>query len=91
MQEVETNSQIAQVLNRIVELLEAEHANPFRVCAYRDGAQTIRNADQPVAEFVHNKQLDHLDGLRNIGSGISAVVRGREIENQAYYNASAKH
>jgi DNA polymerase (family X) len=74
MSTAQTNADIAQVLDRIAELLEYENANPFRVRAYREGAQTIRNTDHPVADYIKHDQIDKLDALPNIGSGITAVV-----------------
>lgn len=42
--------------------------------AYREGAQSIRNTDQSVADFIHHNQTEKLDALPNIGSGITAVI-----------------
>ncbi len=70
----ESNADIAQVLDRIAELLDYENANPFRVRAYREGAQTIRSTDHSVADYIKHNQMDKLDALPNIGSGITAVV-----------------
>jgi DNA polymerase (family X) len=69
-----TNAQIAQVLERIADLLEAQDANPFRVRAYREGAQTIQSVDQSVAEFIRRDQIDQLKALPGIGDGIAAVI-----------------
>jgi DNA polymerase (family X) len=69
-----TNDQIADVLERIAELLDYEDANPFRVNAYRTGAQTIRRLKDPVAKSVKADGVDNLIDLPNIGSGIAAVV-----------------
>jgi DNA polymerase (family 10) len=74
MPNAQSNSDIAQVLDRIAELLEYENANPFRIRAYREGAQSIRSAEHPVADFIRNGQIDKLDALPNVGSGITAVV-----------------
>ncbi len=74
MKKGDSNAQIAQVLERIADLLETQNANPFRVRAYREGAQTIRNTNQFIAGFIHHNQTDKLDALPNIGSGIIAVV-----------------
>ncbi|MCA0452587.1 MAG: DNA-binding protein [Chloroflexi bacterium] len=70
----ETNAQIAHVLETIADHLETQNANPFRVRAYRDGADTIRATKQSVAELIHKGQTGKLDDLPNIGSGIIAVV-----------------
>jgi len=74
MSKDQSNSQIAHVLERIADLLETQNANPFRVRAYREGAQTIRNTLQSVAGFIQHNQTDKLDALPNIGSGITAVI-----------------
>lgn len=69
-----TNNQIAEVLERIADLLEAEDSNPYRVRAYREGAQTIRSLDQSVAEIVRRDKAEALTKLPTIGSGIAAVI-----------------
>ncbi|MEP6985339.1 MAG: helix-hairpin-helix domain-containing protein, partial [Chloroflexota bacterium] len=74
MSKGESNAQITQMLERIADLLESQNANPFRVRAYREGAQSIRNTNKSVAGFIHNNQTDKLDALPNIGSGITSVI-----------------
>ena len=74
MPESPSNQQIAGVLERIAELLEARDENPFRVRAYRAGAQTIQDLDQPAAALVQQDKSDELTKLPNIGSGIAAVI-----------------
>ncbi len=69
-----TNAQIADVLEHIADLLEAQDVNPFRVRAYREGARTVLHLDQPVADFIHRDQFDELKALPNIGDGIAAVI-----------------
>ncbi len=69
-----SNAQIADVLERIADLLEAQEANPFRVRAYREAAQTIRNIEQPVSRLVNGDQLEDLRALPHIGEGIAAVI-----------------
>jgi DNA polymerase (family 10) len=74
MAKIQTNAEIADVLERIADLLEAQNANPFRVRAYREGAQTIRNTDKHIAEAVQQNKLETLTELPNIGSGIAALI-----------------
>jgi DNA polymerase (family 10) len=69
-----TNTQIADVLERIAEVLDVQDANPFRVRAYRQGADTVRYYDQPVADFIRQDRLEDLKALPNIGDGIAAVI-----------------
>ena len=70
-----SNSEIADVLQRIASLLEAQDANPHRVRAYRSGASTVRNLDRPVTEIV----LEQGDGealrdLPDIGEGLARII-----------------
>src|SRR5437660_5067064 len=69
-----TNVQVAEVLERIADLLEAEEANLFRVPAYREAAHTVRNVDQPVSRLINDDQTDALRALPNIGEGIASVI-----------------
>ena len=69
-----TNVQIADLLEQIASLLEAQGDNPFRVRAYREGAQTIRDTKHSAAELIRQDQLDELKALPNIGEGIAAVI-----------------
>ena len=69
-----TNAQIADVLDEIAELLEARDENPFRIGAYRDGAQTIRDLHKPVAALIGDDKFDDLTELPNIGRGLAAVI-----------------
>lgn len=69
-----TNAEIADILDRIAELLDFEDANPFRVNAYRTGASVIRGLKEQVAKSVKADGLDDLIDLPNIGTGIAAVV-----------------
>lgn len=69
-----SNDDIAAVLERIAGLLETQDANPFRVRAYRDGAQTLRNTDRSAADLAAHGHMDELKALPNIGGGIAAVI-----------------
>src|SRR5688572_13403833 len=69
-----TNAQIAEVLERIADLLEAQEANSFRIRAYREAAQTIRNIDQSVSQLITSGMAYDLRALPHIGKGIAAVI-----------------
>ena len=52
------------MLGRVADLLEAQDANPFRVRAYRRGAEAVRRLDQPVIALLagpgeHGRVDDH--------------------------------
>ncbi|MCX7591636.1 MAG: DNA polymerase/3'-5' exonuclease PolX [Kiritimatiellae bacterium] len=58
------NAEIADKLSRLADLLEIEGANPFRVRAYRNAAQTILNLPRSVAEMVAaGEDLCQLPGI----------------------------
>jgi DNA polymerase (family X) len=69
-----TNQEIADLLNRIADLLENRDENPFRVRAYRSGATSLQAADQRVADLVSKGKTDELDNLPNIGSGLTGLI-----------------
>jgi DNA polymerase (family 10) len=69
-----TNEQAADVLERIADLLEMQDANPHRVRAYREGAETLRHAQKSVAEMVREGDQEKLQQLPGIGKGLSRVI-----------------
>jgi len=56
------------VLDRVADLLEAQHASSFRVRAYRRGAETCRTFGQPLAE------VERLEDLPNIGKSLASAI-----------------
>lgn len=52
------NLEIARVFEEMAELLELRGENAFRVRAYRNGAKTIQELEQPVADIVADPDLD---------------------------------
>jgi DNA polymerase (family 10) len=69
-----TNDQIADVLDRIADLLEVAGANRFRLGAYRDAAHTVRGAGQSIADTAQEEGQEGLKELPNIGQGIASVI-----------------
>lgn len=70
-----TNEEIADVLEHVAELLEAQDANPFRVRAYRRAAQMIERSEQSIAQIADSKDGERLEDLPEIGSRISGSIR----------------
>jgi DNA polymerase (family 10) len=67
-----TNSDIAEILDRITELLELEGANPFRVRAYRNAARTVTGLPHSVgALLAAGEDLSELPG---IGKDLAAKI-----------------
>lgn len=71
-----TNDEVADVLEEIADLLEADDANRFRVEAYRRAAATVWKADDSVSSMVREGGEEALRELPNIGEGISRVIGG---------------
>jgi len=69
------NADIAQALNRIADLLEAQGANPFRVSAYRRAAKRINAQEQDVAARILSNVDDDLETLPDIGRRIAGTIR----------------
>ncbi len=69
-----TNAEIAQVLDRVAALLEVQHADGFRVRAYRAAAATCRRWETPLAELLAAGGRAALEALPGIGPSISSQV-----------------
>ncbi len=69
-----TNAEIADVLERVADLLEAQDANAWRVRAYRAAAGAARGWEHPLIEVLEEEGLPGLIRLPHIGRSISAAV-----------------
>jgi len=58
-----TNRQIAEALSSIAALLESQHANPYRVQAYRNAARGILELHEPAAEIIRRGETLPVPGL----------------------------
>jgi len=62
-----TRENLADVLEQIALLLELKNDNPFKIRAYRQGAETVRNFD---GEIVQLAAENHLTGIKGIGDAL---------------------
>lgn len=69
-----TNDQIASTLDQIADLLEIQDANPFRVQAYRDAADTLQETDKSISDIVFHSGEEALIELPDIGEGIASII-----------------
>lgn len=69
-----TNRNIAAVMDQIAGLLEIQHANPFRVRAYRSGAKFVRDMKEPLAEVVKSGDGRALQTMPHIGEGLARLI-----------------
>ena len=79
------NRAVAQRLLDMAHSLEEEHANLFRVQAYRRAAETVLGLDRPIEDIVAHDGRKALKRLPGIGVKMSAkietLVRTGEIAN----------
>lgn len=69
-----TNHAIAQTLDTIAELLDAQDANPYRVQAYRNAAATLRELAPFVGDILQKEGLPGLVRLPHIGRSIAQAI-----------------
>lgn len=62
-----TRETMAGVLEEIALLLELKDENPFKVRAYRQGAETVRNFDGDIVELAAKQELK---GIKGIGDAL---------------------
>ncbi|MEI6604183.1 MAG: helix-hairpin-helix domain-containing protein [Verrucomicrobiota bacterium] len=62
-----TRELLADVLDEIGLLLELKNENPFKVRAYRQGANTVRGFDGDIVQLAADKQLT---GIKGIGEAL---------------------
>jgi DNA polymerase (family 10) len=71
------NNDIAEIFNKMADLLEIEGANQFRVRAYRNAARTVSSHGKNIASLVEeDKDVSTLPGI-----GKSMVEKIKEIAN----------
>jgi hypothetical protein len=68
------NEEIAELLERVAELLEAQAANAFRVRAYRRAAERLRVLERPAARLLAEGGREALQALPGIGATLAAQI-----------------
>jgi DNA polymerase (family X) len=69
------NVKVARLLEETASILVEQGANPYRVQAYRNAAQTLLGLEKPVAEILETQGLDGLKELPGVGEGIARFIR----------------
>ncbi len=69
-----SNADVADRLNEVADLLEAQSANPYRVRAYRNAAETLRGLDRPVHDILIVEGAEGLTDLPGIGESLARSV-----------------
>lgn len=76
------NIEIAQIFNKLADLLELENENTFRVRAYRNAALTMENLTKDIEQMVENgEDLTQLPAIGpDLEKKIIDIVNNKEIE-----------
>jgi len=74
------NSKIAEIFNKMADILEIEEENPFRIRAYRRAAQTIENLSGDILQYVKEDSLVKLPGIgEDLASKIKEFLKTGKI------------
>ena len=76
------NSDVANILNRVADLLEIEGANEFRVRAYRNAARTISTLSDNIADRVEEgEDLTEMEGIgEDLAAKIEEIVKTGDLK-----------
>lgn len=69
------NLDVAARLEEVARLLRDQGANPYRVDAYRRGAEAVRRLSRPVSAILRDEGLEGLERLPAIGPSIARAIR----------------
>jgi DNA polymerase (family 10) len=68
------NSALGRVLREAADRLEAQAANPFRVAAYRRGADAVAAWPESLQTIYERQGIAGLEALPHVGKGIAAAL-----------------
>jgi DNA polymerase (family 10) len=68
------NREIAQKLREVALLLGEQHANRFRIQAYRTAAERLEQLDSPVSQIIEERGTDGLQALPGIGVSLARSI-----------------
>jgi hypothetical protein len=74
MAKLSDKQDIAALLERIGDLLDAREENPHRVRAYHSAATVVATTDEPVAEWAASENRRALMQLPGIGEGLATLI-----------------
>jgi putative hydrolase len=69
------NVEIARRLEEVASLIHAQKGSPYRVRAYRRGAQTLRDLSRSAAAILEQEGVEGLLALPGIGETIARSIR----------------
>jgi DNA polymerase (family 10) len=69
-----SNEEIAGLLDRVADLLQAQEANPFRIRAYQNAAHEVRKLDHSLAEAIEQEGREGLERVPGIGKSLASSI-----------------
>jgi len=69
-----TNDHIAEILDQVADRLEAQHANIYRIDAYRAGGAVVRDQGTSIQDLALTEGRRALDALPQIGTSLSGSI-----------------
>jgi putative hydrolase len=69
------NRDVAARFDEVAAILREQGANPFRVRAYAQGAETLRRLEQPVTDLLAREGVEGLERLPGIGESLARAIR----------------
>jgi len=68
------NSDVADIFNKVADLLDIKGGNPFRIRAYRNAARAVNALSRNVSDMVAKKE--DLSALQGIGKDLAQKIAG---------------
>ena len=72
--QISENEEIADILDEVADILEFRGENPFRVRAYRRGAERLRQFEEPIRGLYHRRGRQGLEYIDGIGEKLSGTI-----------------
>ena len=93
MEHTRTNFEVADVFERIAQILEGRGENPFKIRAYRNAVRTLENLPEPVAAIAGRGELKKIGGFGDAIAGKTQEILSTgtcELYERLKAEASAK-
>ncbi len=76
------NSKIAEIFNKIADILEVKDENPFRIRAYRKAARNIEGLSEDIASIAREKKLSDIPGVgKDLAGKIEEYISAGSIKS----------
>ena len=81
MPPVQNNQRVAALFRSIADLLAAQRANPYRVRAYRRGAEAVEALEEDIATVATRHALEEIEGIgRDLSDKIQEFLKTGTVQ-----------